>query len=538
MGGFSRTVGHKYDYEGRESELTFPDTQKFWTKRDGLGRATDIYQGPLGSTATIMVAFAYNPAAQLSYFARRFGDNSAYGYDGAGRLIMQSDGFGSGVGNTRSDYLYNPASQLTSEARTNDDYAWKVKDAYVRDYAAANGLNQYTGTVSDGAPTATFTHDANGNLLSDGTRSYTYDVENRLITATGPTGTATLDYDPLGRLFQISSGSGVTQFLHDGDELVAEYNGSGTLLRRYLHGDGNDDPLFWYEGTGLDQPRFPHVNRQGSITGIVGAGAALLSINTYDEYGIPGATNVGRFQYTGQAWLPELGLYYYKARIYSPTLGRFLQVDKVGYTGGINLYAYVANDPVNADDPKGTWPTPTHNNMIDAAFPGLTVDQRNELKSASAYADRREYQTPANSYRHSMRGPGETIATGRQRTEQFVAAQARAARQTQGPVSSATAINVQSLRYFGVGAHAKMGATSPTHRDGAGNPIEYRGTSELPAHVWGERWPNQQQFNAGVEAVRAYFGQTYGQDALRQATRQPNITTRARDRCLTNPGSC
>jgi len=215
---------------------------------------------------------------------------------------------------------------------------------------------------------STLGYDANGNLTgtpdgNGGTLAYVYDAENRLVRATDTLGNVTtqvtLAYDPHGRLWQIVAPSATTRFTYDGDQLIWETDAAGSLLRAYAHGPGVDEPLLWYENVGGFTRHRLHADHHGSIVAAVDDAGNVTGLTGYDEWGIPNSgalTNVGRLGYTGQAWIPELGLWYYKARLYSATLGRFLQMDPVGYADQVNLYGYVDNDPVDHTDPTGLAP--------------------------------------------------------------------------------------------------------------------------------------------------------------------------------------
>jgi RHS repeat-associated protein len=339
------TISYTYDLAGQRTSMTYPGSPALVVGYvyDAAGEMTEIRENPTGTNA-LLAAYAYDNLGRRETLTRADGTSTTYSYDAASRLGELVDNLGGTGYDQTVTFGYSPASQITSTDRSNDVYAWGGHYAINRNYAA-NRLNQYTASGS-----VTPTYDLRGNLTSaGGTPFYSYDSENRLTSSWGQ---ASLSYDPLGRLFQ-TSGASTTRFGYDGQNMIAEFNTSNALVRRYVFGPGFNVPLVWYEGAGLSTRRFFHADERGSIVAITDGSGAVINVNTYDEHGIPGASNSGRFQYTGQAWLPEIGVYYYRARIYSPTLGRFLQTDPIGFGGGMNLYAYVRADPVNLIDPSG-----------------------------------------------------------------------------------------------------------------------------------------------------------------------------------------
>lgn len=144
--------------------------------------------------------------------------------------------------------------------------------------------------------------------------------------------------------------------------LIAEYQG-GVIVKRYMHTTGTDQPFVEFTGTGTapSNAKFLLANYQGSIIALADSTGTvnLADVYKYGPYGEPvnnaSTTTWGgeRFRYTGQIVLPEAQLYYYKARVYDPKYGRFLQTDPVGSKDDLDLYAYVGGDPINHSDPTG-----------------------------------------------------------------------------------------------------------------------------------------------------------------------------------------
>jgi RHS repeat-associated protein len=204
-------------------------------------------------------------------------------------------------------------------------------------------------------------------MTSDGTNAYSWDAENRLLKITYPsTATSQFSYDALGGLVKIVESTGSTkQFVRTSDEMLEERDAASAVQARFFA---------WGQTRGATNCYYT-ADHLGSIRDVTtSAGTEQYS---YDPYGNATATGSGTqsdFQFCGYYFHAPSGLNLTLNRAYSPTLGRFINRDPIEEEGGVNLYAYVDNEPIGTSDPLGLQGVVTINSQYSEGNLGHTWD--------------------------------------------------------------------------------------------------------------------------------------------------------------------
>jgi RHS repeat-associated protein len=317
------TVNYTYDAAGRRTSMTVAGQPTVAYTYDNANRLTGTTQG------TSIVALTYNAVGQRTSMTLPNGVMVQYGHDAAYRVTSINYKLGATLlGNLT--YAYDAAGNRTqmggSYARTGLPSA--VPSAA---YDAANELTQWG--------TANLTYDANGNLVSDGTNAYAWNSRNQLVTISGGV-TASFQYDGTGRRVQNAAGNGI---LYDGYNVVQELSG-GVPTANMLTGPGLDELLRRTDSAGT---RTAIEDGLGSTVALLDPTGTVQTQYTYEPFGkatAAGATSANPTQFSGRD-NDQTGLYYYRARYYSPGLQRFISEDPVGLKAGVNFYLYATNPP-------------------------------------------------------------------------------------------------------------------------------------------------------------------------------------------------
>jgi RHS repeat-associated protein len=211
---------------------------------------------------------------------------------------------------------------------------------------------------------STETYDNNGNTLTTGNRTFTYDFENRLKTMNGTA--VALVYDGDGNRVGKTANGVTTQYLVDdlnptGYAQVVEELVSGAVTRTYTYGlRGIDESQL---ASGAWTPSFYSYdgdNGGGNIRILTDAAGTVTDTYDYDAWGnavnTTGSTP-NTYRYRGEQYDPDLSLYYLRARYFNPLSGRFLTKDpQAGNThdvASLHQYLYAAADPIGKIDPTG-----------------------------------------------------------------------------------------------------------------------------------------------------------------------------------------
>ena len=379
--GDGRWLSYQYDAAGHRTQMA-----------DQAGHITNYSYNDRGHLASLtdgdghlIASYSYDSAGHLSRGDNGNGTWTTYEYDAAGQLTHQVNHRADSTVNSRFDYTYDAVghrtSETTLEGTTSYEYdaVGQLTSATLQDghhiaysYDAAgnriavvddglttnfitNNLNEYTGVGS-----ATYTYDADGNLTSKTasgvTTHYAYDVENHLVAVTTPSESWSYEYDALGnRIASVHDGVR-TEYQLDPTGMVniaGEYDGSGTLLANYTYGVGLESQTL-----SGGSSYFYDYNAVGSTAGLSASTGAYVNRYSYLPFGEKLTTTEtvsNSFEYVGQWGVTNEGngLDFMRARYYDAGDGRFVSTDPIGTNGGVNLYAYSMNSPLNYADPSG-----------------------------------------------------------------------------------------------------------------------------------------------------------------------------------------
>src|SRR5713101_3184219 len=186
-------------------------------------------------------------------------------------------------------------------------------------------------------------------MTSDGSHSYTWDARNQLSKIDSGT-TASFGYDPFGRRYNKNILSTNTNFLYDGANAVQEVLG-GTNTANSLMG-GIDEVSQRTDSAGA---RSFLTDALGSSIALADSTGSIQTQDAFDPFGnttLSGASTTNSLAYTARE-LDATGLYFYRARYYNQSIGRFISEDPISFAGGINLYGYAGQNPISLKDSSG-----------------------------------------------------------------------------------------------------------------------------------------------------------------------------------------
>ncbi len=238
--------------------MTWPDSYYVTYAYTRGGQLASIFENGDTTGLERLADFTYDQHGRRTLLTRGNGVTTDYDYDAASRLDELVQNLAGTSDDRTLSFSHNPAGQITSRTDSNTGYAWT--DFVNFDEATSyNGLNQLLSvTAQSTAPQ----YDGRGNMTRDHQgQTYEYDHYNRL---SGVGTSIDLTYDPAGRL-QETSGTGITlrEMQYDGLDLIAEYDSTGTLTARYVHGPGADEPLVQYAGTAVSTRQWLLADERG-----------------------------------------------------------------------------------------------------------------------------------------------------------------------------------------------------------------------------------------------------------------------------------